>query len=125
MHLGQVAPCEVDDVDAACHRIAPLAADRLPLPRGEGVEEILEVTVAGIEEMELLVGALEEPGLAEQRPFRLGQERRVYRRDAVALGQGLDPPGEDLAVVPGSGPGRTRSRRPVTGVNGTETWSFG
>ena len=64
--------------------------------------------------------------LAEQLPFRLGQERDV-RRGGVALAAQCDQPGGQRAARSSSacGPGRTSSRRPVAGVNGTATCSLG
>ena len=58
--------------------------------------------------MELLVGALEETGLAEESPLGLRQKRSVDRGDAMAPGKRRDALG---------GPG--------TRVNGTATWSLG
>src|SRR5205085_2071043 len=54
-------------------------------------EEILERAVAGIVPVELLVGALEEPALAEQAPFVLRREGDVNRGGLAQAGK-LDEP---------------------------------
>ena len=96
----QAWPGEEVDLDAAGEGVAALPADRLPLARGEGVEEIVEIAVAFVDEMELLVGALEKPGFAEQRPFRFLGEGHVHRRGAALGGKGHGSAGEcELAAI--------------------------
>ncbi len=76
--------------------------------------------------MELLVGALQKAELAEQAEFRLGREGDVHAGRVVEPAQ-FDQAARQRAGGPlgACGPGRTRSRRPVAGVNGTATCSFG
>ena len=75
--------------------------------------------------MELLIVALKEAEFAEKAEFRLG------RKGDVNAGRVVDPAklektgGESPAASSACGPGRTSSRRPGAGVNGTATWSFG
>ena len=95
----------MDDLDAARDRVAALAADRLPLARGERGEEIVEVAIALVDEMELLVGALEKAGLAEEAPLGFRQEGDVDRGDAVAAGERRDALGEESCAC-GRRPGR-------------------
>ena len=75
--------------------------------------------------MELLVGAMQEAVLDQRLAFRLRQEGEMHRRRLVPAAE-LDQAGDEaVAHLVGAGQGRTRSRRPVAGVNGTETWSLG
>ena len=112
--------------DAVGERVVALAADGLALARRERGEEIVEARVAGILPVELLVGALQESEFAEEAEFRLGREGHVNARGVVDAAK-LDQAGRQRAAdfVGACGPGRTSSRRPVAGVNGTATWSFG
>ncbi len=70
-------------------RVAPLAPDRLALARGECAEEILERRKAAVLPVKLLIVALEEAALAEQRPFRFRHEGDV-RRGRLAQPAELD-----------------------------------
>ena len=63
---------------------------------------------------------------ADQRlTFGFRQEGEVHRGGLVPAAE-LDQAGDQaVAHLVGVGPGRTSSRRPVAGVNGTDTWSLG
>ena len=84
--FGQIGAGEPGDLDAGRERFLALAADGLALARGERGQEIVETGVAAILPVELLVVALQEAALAEQAPFRLGQEGDVRRRQLVCRG---------------------------------------
>ena len=122
MRLGHLAPGQ--DSMTRPERVAALAPDRLAPARGEGRQEIVEAGVAVVEPMELLVVAVEQPVLAERLPSALGRKVRWIdeapsSRGAPASGDERRPRGAAVGLW------RNRSRGPVTGVNGTETWSFG
>ena len=108
-------------------RVAPLAPDGLALARRRAPpRKCVEGRVAGVLPVELLVGALQEAVLAEELPFGLGQEGDVDRGGLVPPAE-LDQAGGEAGahLRRRAGPGRTSRRRPVAGVNGTETCSFG
>ena len=98
----------------------------LRLRDDQGGEEVVETAEAGIVPVELLVGALQEAAVAERAPLRLGHEGHMGRGSVAQFGelhQALRQRRPErfrrrrLA--------RTRKRRPVAGVNGTATCSFG
>ena len=76
--------------------------------------------------MELLVGALQEAEFAEEAEFRLGREGDVHAGRVAKPAQFDEPAAERVARSRRRlRARRTRSRRPVAGVNGTATCSFG
>ena len=65
-------------------------------------------------------------GFGEQRLFVLGGEGDVERGGAELAGERGAGRGEQMrGCARRPSPGRTSSRRPVTGVKGTAAWSFG
>ena len=74
MGRGEVLARRPFDLDVCAERVLALPADGLALAGGEGVQKALEVAIALVEEMELLVGALQEALGAQHLPFGLGQK---------------------------------------------------
>ena len=112
-----------------CRLPAPpaLAPDGLALARGERGEEIVEGCVARVLPVELLVGALQEAALAEQAPFVFGEEGDVHARRrrcvcASSTSASASAPADRVGCRAGRAPA---GARPVAGVNGTATCSFG
>ena len=114
------------DGDAVRQRVPPLAPDRLALARGERREEILEAAVAVVEPVELLVVPPQET-LARRSASRSSCCRNVaWIEEAPVWSRSARRPAIRSARISAArGPFGTRRRGPVTGVNGTETWSFG
>ena len=113
-------------LDAGRERFLALAADGLALARGERGQEIVEAGVAGIVPMELLVGALQEAALAEQRAIPASVRKVTCADDSsfvVVISTSASASAPRTACA--SGPGRASRRGPVTGVNGTATCSLG
>ncbi len=75
--------------------------------------------------VELLVGAVQEAVPDQRQAFRLGQEGEVDRGGLALAAEFEQAGGQPARTLSASGEGRTSSRRPVAGVNGTETWSLG
>ena len=73
------------DGDAIGERILAFAADHFALARGERGEEVIEGRVAGVDPVELTVGALQIAARAEQFPLRLRKEGDVHRGGIRAL----------------------------------------
>ncbi len=125
MLVPEVGAGDPLDGDAGGERVAPLALDRLALARGERAQEIVEGGIAVVVPVELLV----DPAQEAQRPgplgLGLGQERRVDRGGLDLPAQGAQAGDEGGGGLVGILARAIRKRGPVTGVNGTLTWSFG
>ena len=120
-------PGDPFDRDRRGQRVPALPADGLALARGEGGEEVVEGAVALVEPVELLVVRAQE-AVARRGPRPRASGRNVaWIEEAPGLvAQGPQPGDQVPAGAPSTRrPSATSSRGPVTGVNGTETWSFG
>ena len=121
--VGAGQPVDVMPVASASRAFAP---DGLALARGQRGEEIVEVVIAGILPMELPVGALQIAALAEQAAIRASVRNVTWTEEALERRQmSASPSASALRTASACGPGRTSRRRPVAGVNGTDTCSFG
>ena len=102
-----------------------LAADGLALARRERGGESSKRGVAGIFPVELLVGALQEIEFAEE--TESGSVAKVtWTPEAPSMRHSsTSPAASALRISSAFAPGRTNRRRPVAGVNGTATCSFG
>ena len=103
MGLGDVAPADPVDRDAVGECLAPLLLQGLALARGEGGEEIVVALVAGIDEVELPVGAGEPAGLGEGLGIFGEEEGRVHRGSTEAPAKLDGGRGEQPPVLGGAG----------------------
>ncbi len=85
MRFRDVGAADALDGDAVAERLGAFLAHRLALARGEGGEEIVEGGVAVVVPVKLLIGALEEAGVAERLPLAFVEEGDVQRGGAEAL----------------------------------------
>ena len=126
MRLGDVRAGQVLDGDPGREGVATFLADGLALAGGEGGEEVVEARVAVVLPVELLVGALQEAGGLRPVRTRPARMKVTWIEDALVSPRSARRPATRPAVASsGSAPGAIRKRGPVTGVNGTLTWSFG
>ena len=91
----------------------------LRLREDERGQEIVEAGIALVEPVELLVVALQQPVLAERVPIGLGQEGEWIDEAPIFSRSARKPATSAARAVSRSACGETRSRGPVTGVNGT------
>ena len=124
MAFGDFRAGQKLDLDAMGERRLALVPDGLSLARREIGQKLVEIHVTFVDEMKLLAGALQEARCAERLPFGTRGKSDVERGCTGFFAKRAKPGDERLPrclAVPGA----TSSFLPVTGVNGTATWSFG
>ena len=114
-------PVSQSIVDAVRQRRPALLPQRLALARGERFQEVLVVGIAVVEEMELLVGAVQIAAARSSAGHSPSGRKVTCAEDSAEL-VGHLPAGRRRARPdrrPRRGLRRTSSRGPVTGVKGT------